>query len=543
MWFWPNARFNCGDWRSCRAVLRPYRWLGIPAVGLLAFCIAAVVTWWCQFAPRVHDEFSYLLAADTLLHGRLANPTPEFWQPFQSFHIILEPTYASKYPLGPGLSIALGQLLFGTAIAGSWLAAGGCAMALAWALRGVTNYRWATIGGLFVALHPTMQVVWSQSLMNGWLTAAASGLLLGGVLRLRRRVSCMASLAVGFGVAGLALTRPYEGLVATCISGAILWGSWNRHGLHRKIYSGLVVSGMASVPVAVALVLMAAQNMAVSGSYRRMPYQIHESVYGVAPLFVFGAPKAPLMEATGELPNTIHTYHHGWSLDSYQRRAGWWGWGLGIYESCQTLWNFGLCLTIIPLLTVMGWGRFRVARFLALAFLAQIVCSSLVCWIFSHYLSPVLPWLLVLTIVGLRSCQRWLAQVSISSQQCAGVALAMQLAILLIGTGYLRSSSTRGWALQRAAIDSKLQTLPGKHLVIVRYGEDHNVNQEWVYNGADLTNGKVLWARGERDARSRRLQTETGAARYVWQLHVDGAGRPPTLISKPAATHALQAAR
>jgi hypothetical protein len=502
----------------------------------LAFCIAAAITWWCPFAPRIHDEFSYLLAADTLLHGRLANPTPEFWQPFQSFHIILEPTYASKYPLGPGLSIALGQLLFGAAIAGSWLAAGGAAMAIAWAVRGVTNPRWSAIGGLFVALHPTMQVGWSQSLLNGWLAAAASGLLIGGVLRLRRRVSVSASLAVGLGVAGLALTRPYEGLVATCISGGLLWGLWHRHPLLHKIRSSLAVSAAASVPVTMALGLIAAQNMAVSGSYARMPYQIHESIYGVAPLFVFGTPKVPLSEATGQLPNTIRDYHHGWSLDSYQRRAGWYGWGLGIYESCQTIWNFWSFLAFIPALTAMGWWHFRVPRLLAGAILAQVICSSLVCWIFSHYLAPVLPWLVVLTIVGLRSCQRSLAQFSISTQQCAGVALVLQLVILLIGTGYLRSSSNRGWALQRAAIEAKLQQLPGKHLVLVKYGPDHNVNQEWVYNGADLTNGKVLWARGERDEWNHRLQSETGAARYVWHLDVDGTGKAPKLLSQPSTT-------
>ncbi|MCA9132583.1 MAG: hypothetical protein KDA45_05500, partial [Planctomycetales bacterium] len=90
----------------------------------VAFFIAAGITWLCPYAPRVHDEFSYLLAADTLLHGRLANPTPEVWQPFQSFHVILEPAYASKYPLGPGAIIAVGWLLLGTPIAGSWLAAG-----------------------------------------------------------------------------------------------------------------------------------------------------------------------------------------------------------------------------------------------------------------------------------------------------------------------------------------------------------------------------------------------------------------------------------
>jgi hypothetical protein len=62
-----------------------------------------------------------------------------------------------------------------------------------------------------------------------------------------------------------------------------------------------------------------------------------------------------------------------------------------------------------------------------------------------------------------------------------------------------------GWGLvDRADLQETLESTPGRHVVLVRYGARHSVHEEWVYNGADIDASKVIWARdlpGEVNAR------------------------------------------
>lgn len=444
--------------------------------------------------PGIHDEHSYLLMADTFVHGRLANPTHPMWMSFETFHVNWHPTYSSMYPPAQGLALAIGQLL-GNPWIGVLLSAAAMCAAILWMLQAWLPARWALLGGIFAALNLGVASYWMNSYWGGAVAGAGGALVLGALARIRRRATIGGALLLGFGIAILANSRPYEGLLFS-IPSAVWLLAWLGGKIKSRSTAGERVR-LVFVPLSLVVILTLAfigyYDWRLTGHALLMPHVLNTRTYHTTPLFLWGHNKPPLHYNNQQ----FEEFYNVWERGDYHR--SWRGAAIVIAQKIARLSVEFLWPGAVFLLPALPFAfRDRRMRLLVVTMFVCLAGVFAVIWSAPHYAAPV-------TCIFYALLAQAVRHLRLMDRKGRGVGMAFSRALvllLLLSAGIhvaLRQCDPMWWTCtgdpSRITVVKDLEKLPGNHLIVVRYGKHHNIHDEWVYNGADIDGSRIVWAR------------------------------------------------
>ena len=465
--------------------------------------------------PRWNDEFSYLLAGDTFAHGRLTNPTHPMWIHFETFHVIQHPTYMSMYPPAQGLVLAAGQVL-GHPWIGQLLITAATCWAICWMLQAWVPPTSALLGAVLAALRVGILSYWMNTYWCASIAAFGGALVLGAWPRLRKRMHPGHGLVLALGLVLLANSRPYEGMIfGIPVAIAMLLWLFAKH--HPEWNQVLPTLSVILVVLAAGAFATAYYYERVTGSPVRMTYQVNRAQYTAAPYFIW------------EKLRPEPEYHHAIMRDYYrletaqfqrnetvrgylERGAGkfvdWWRFYLGPL----------LTLPLLPLPWIIRQRKMRLPVAICAAMIAGFAVQT---WTLPHYFSPATGALYILLTQGLRHLH---TRGTVGRQTVRAIPiLACFMIVIRVAGAATHTPIEAAWPrgnLERAAVLRELRAMPGQQLVLVRYGPNHDLHREWVWNRASIDSAKVIWARDMGDANNQEL-LKYFKTRRAWQLDAD----------------------
>jgi hypothetical protein len=462
--------------------------LAIVSVATAAVVLRLIFLLWVPVpVPRVHDEFSYLLAGDTFAHGRLTNPPHRMWVYFDTFHVNQQPTYMSIYPPGQGAILAVGQIL-GHPWIGVLLSMAAMCAAILWALQGWLPARWAFLGGILVVLRFAVFGYWINSYWGGAVAAVGGALVIGALPRILRFRRARDVVILGVGAAILANSRPFEGLVFCLPVAAVLlyWlfrgaaGNW-KESLRRVLLPVCAISALC-------LAFDGYYNWRGTGNCFLFPYVLNVESHFTIPQFVGQQMRPPIHFQNAQFEDY---YNRWWQVVAkpsgvQEIRKAW------VNRARNSVGDFLWPELCLPLLTLPWLFRDRRVRLLIWQSGICIAGFMMVVLFHPHYAAPLTATMFAIITQGIRHLRQWRL-----GKRAVGIELARAVVVFAVILVPFHSSYSMSFLNmdRRSRIIEQLDAAPGQHLVIVRYSSRHNAHEEWVYNRADIDRSKIVWAR------------------------------------------------
>lgn len=514
-------------------------WLIVLTFAAAGFSASAFYGYLSGFpVATVQDELSYVVAADTYAHGRLTNPTPAFFEHFETTHVIMEPSYISKYPPLQGMFMAVGQVVFGHQIFGVWLTCGLFAASLFWMLSVWTKREWAILGTISMMLLLGINSYWAQSFWGGMIAASGGALFLGGFRQILRKLSAGAAVLMVLGGVILVNSRPFEGVVTMlpALFFLLVWFFRDKENSFSDKLKRLVLPG-AAVAV-IALSAMGYQYYRVTGSPFKMPYSVHHAQYYPAPLFSFQDYNPNATKGNPRIRRIYDTYTHPPVLDAMLTT------GLPDSTVLRSIYGFIYLFSATPffLLSPLLLPLFYISLPLVVKgdrnfyLIAATVVFTFTCMAFGvwwdqhHYAAPLTACFFLVLTEGFRkfyesgkNSQRRLILLTFILLAAGGFVYQQFFSYrpprleadfsterALIGDGLAGNTKIKIKLPERATFfkdefEKIVEKNAERYLAIVEYDPKFNIHDEIVYNKADIANAKLIWAHDLGEEKNRAL--------------------------------------